>query len=110
VEPLQGGFGRLAVRHFHEAKATGLASIFIGNDIDRVHNTIRLEELAEVMISRTEGKIAYIDIHASILLGENVETIARSSEQYAEATNASARCRRNGEREPRRYKIRLVIS
>jgi hypothetical protein len=90
LEPLNGGLGSSAVGHLDEAKPTGLAGVTVGNDIDRVHITIRLEELAQVMISRAEGKIAYKDIHACVLLGESVETIARSSEQYAKATNARA--------------------
>jgi hypothetical protein len=85
LEPLNGGLGSGAVGHLDEAKPTGLAGVPVGNDIDRVHITIRLEELAQVMISGAEGKIADKDIHACILIGESVETIARSSEQYAEA-------------------------
>jgi len=80
----------MGVRHFHEAKPTGLASVPVGNNIDRVHHTIRLEELANVIISCAERKIAYKDIHACNLLGESVETIARSSEQYAGAHDARA--------------------
>jgi hypothetical protein len=68
LEPLNGGLGSSTVGHLDEAKPTGLAGVPVGNDIDRVHSTIRLEELAKVMISRTEGKVAYKDIHASILM------------------------------------------
>ena len=39
----------------------------VGTDIDRVHNTIRLEELADVLISSIERKIAHKNIHARIL-------------------------------------------
>src|SRR5712691_4460851 len=98
LEPLNGGLCRTGVRHLHETKPTGLAGVAVGNDIDRVHNTIRLEELADVLIRRAERKIANKNIHARVLVRESRETIARSSEQYAEATNARARCRRNGER------------
>ena len=67
IEPLDGSFGRRAVRHLDKPKAFGAAGITIGNHIDLVHITIRLEELAKVMISRAEGKIAYKNIHARIL-------------------------------------------
>src|SRR5215510_6492436 len=88
LEPLNGGLCRTGVRHLHEAKPTGLAGVPVGNDIDRVHSTIRLEELADVMISRAERKITNKNVHVRILLLESMETIARSSEQYAKATNA----------------------
>jgi hypothetical protein len=39
-----------------------------------------------------------------------METIARSSEQYAEAKNARARCRRNGESTPSNNKEGPVIA
>ena len=62
MEPLHGGLGRSAVGHLDEAKPPGLAGVPVGNDIDRVHRTIRREELAQVMIRRAEGKIADKDI------------------------------------------------
>jgi hypothetical protein len=43
-------------------------------------------------------------------LWEMVQTIARSSEQYAGANNARATCRRSGEEYPGSHKICLVIS
>src|SRR5215217_1146677 len=64
LEPLNGGLGRTGVRHLHETKPTGLAGVTVGNDIDRVHNTIRLKELADVLISRVERKIAHKNIQA----------------------------------------------
>jgi len=50
----------VAVRHLHEAEATGLAGVTISNNTDLVHSTIRLEELAEVIIRHTVRKIANI--------------------------------------------------
>ena len=67
LEPLNGRFGGSAVGHLDEAKPPGLAGVTIGNDIDRVHVTIRLEELAKVMISGTKSKVPYKDIHATVL-------------------------------------------
>src|SRR5215813_14577948 len=67
VEPLDGGFGRRAVGHLDKAKAFGAARVPIGNDIDLVHSTIRLKELAEAMIRRTIRKVPNKDIHAQIL-------------------------------------------
>ena len=56
-----------AIGHFDKAKAFGATGISVRNNSDLVHRAIRLKELAEVMISRTEGKIADKDIHAGIL-------------------------------------------
>jgi hypothetical protein len=55
-------------RALDKTKAFGATGIAICNYPDLVYRAIRLEELAEVMISRTEGKIADKDIHAGILL------------------------------------------
>ena len=44
-----------------------LIKIAVSNDIDLVHSTILLEELAEVIIRRTKRKVTYKDIHAKIL-------------------------------------------
>src|SRR5262249_36638641 len=89
VEPLDGRFGRRAVGHLDKSKAVGAARVTVGNDIDLVHRTIRLKELAKVMIRRTIRKVPNKDIHATILNNGNRETIARSSEQYAGAQGQS---------------------
>ena len=60
-------FGRLALRHFHKAKAAGLTRVAIRNNIDLVHCTIGLEELAQVTIRHTKPKVPDKDIHAHIL-------------------------------------------
>jgi len=57
-----------AIMHLHKAKAFGATGIAVRNHPNLVHRAIRLEELAKVMISRTEGKIADKDIRAGILL------------------------------------------
>jgi hypothetical protein len=67
VEPLDGGFGRRAVGHLDKSKAFGTASVTVGNDIDLVHSTILLKELAEAMIRCTIRKVPNKDIHAKIL-------------------------------------------
>jgi hypothetical protein len=98
LEPLNGRFGGSAVRHLYKAEAPGTAGVTVSNNIDLVHRTIRLEELAQVMISDTKSKVAYKDIHAKVLfIVKNMDMIARSSEQYAEAQNARAIRRREGE-------------
>ena len=58
MESGNGGLGSLVVGHLHKRKASGAASVTVHNDMDLVHSTIRLEELAEVMLSRAERKIA----------------------------------------------------
>jgi hypothetical protein len=99
LEPLNGRFGCSAVGHLHKAKAPGATGVTVSNNIDLVHHTIRLEELAKVMISGTKSKVTYKNIHAKVLfIVKNVDMIARSSEQYAEAQDARAIRRRNGER------------
>jgi hypothetical protein len=67
MESLNGRFGRSAIRHLHKAKAAGLARVAIRNNIDLVHCTIGLEELAQVMIRHTKPKVPDKDIHAQIL-------------------------------------------
>jgi hypothetical protein len=62
LDALNGGFGSGAVGHLDEAEATGLTRVTISNDIDLVHNTIRFEELAEVLSRSIERNIAYINI------------------------------------------------
>ena len=44
-----------------------MPSITISNDTDRVHSTIRLEELADVLLCGSKRKIANKNVHASIL-------------------------------------------
>jgi len=39
----------------------------LSNDIDPVYSTIRLEELADVLLCGTERKVTNKNIHASIL-------------------------------------------
>src|SRR5262249_30704789 len=85
VEPLDGGFGCRAVGHLDKPKAFGAARVTGGNHIDLVPNSLLLKKLAQVMIRCTKRKVAYEDIHAKVLfIVKSIETIARSSEQYAE--------------------------
>jgi hypothetical protein len=60
-------YGGGTIGHLDKAKAFGATGIAVRNNPALVHHAIGLEELAEAMISRTEGKIADKDIHASIL-------------------------------------------
>jgi hypothetical protein len=87
LEPLNGRFGCSAVGHLHKAKAPGATGFTVSNDIDLGHHTIRLEELAKVMISGTKSNVTYKDIHAQILfivknVGMNrqvIRTVRRST-------------------------------
>jgi hypothetical protein len=67
VESGHSGLGRLVVGHLHKPKASGTASVTVDNDMDPVHSTIRLEQLAQVKFSRAERQIANKDIHVQIL-------------------------------------------
>jgi hypothetical protein len=87
VEPLHGRFGGSHVGHLDKSKAFGATRVTVGNHIDLVHNSILLKELAEVMICCAKRKVPYKDIHAKVLfMVKKLETIARSSEQYAGVT------------------------
>ena len=68
LEPLNGGFGCLGIRHLNKAKPTWTASITVGDEIHLVHNSILLEELAEVMVRSAIRQIANEDIHGSFPL------------------------------------------
>ena len=59
VEPLNSGFGRLALGHLDKPKAFGAPRVTVGNHIDRVHNPILLKELAEVLIRCIKRKVPY---------------------------------------------------
>jgi len=99
LEPLNGRFGCCAVGHLHKTKAPGATGVAISNNIDLVHHTIRLEELAKVMISGTKSKVTYKDIHAKVLfIMKNVDMNRQVIRTVRRSTNARAIRRRNGER------------
>src|SRR5207247_2146645 len=86
LEPGNSGFRRGAVGHLDESKAFGAAGVAVNNNTHLVHNSIRLKELAKGMVGGSKRQIAYKDIHGKVLfILKSVETIARSSEQYAGA-------------------------
>jgi predicted regulator of Ras-like GTPase activity (Roadblock/LC7/MglB family) len=90
LEPLNGRFGCSAVGHLHKAKAPGATGVAVSNDIDRVHHTIRLEELAKVMISGTKSKVTYKDIHAKVLfIVKNVDM----NRQVIRTVRRSTKCK-----------------
>src|SRR5262250_1960064 len=68
LEPLNGSSGCLAVRHLNEAKSTWATSITVGDEIHLVHNSILLEELAEVMVRSAIRQITNKNIHGRFLL------------------------------------------
>jgi hypothetical protein len=83
MQPLNGRVGCAAVRHFHEAKAPRPASVAVNNELDLLHRSIGLKELADIIFRGSKRDIPDINIHAGLLSGENVETADMSSEQYA---------------------------
>ena len=108
LEPLNGRLGGSTVRHLHKPKTSGAASVLVGNHIDLVHNSIRLEELAEVMIRRTKRKVAYKDIHANPLHGEKQRNDRQVIRNSMQEHKARARCRRNGEENRGGHTLSLV--
>jgi hypothetical protein len=89
LEPRNGGLGRAALGHLHEAKASRAAGVPVGNDVNLLDLAIRLKELAQVSLSGAKRHIADINIHETILYFQHMETIARSSEQDAGAKRTS---------------------
>jgi hypothetical protein len=90
LEPLNGRFGGSAIGHLHKAKAPGATGVTVSNDIDLVHHTIRLEELAKVMISGTKSQVPYKDIHAKVLfIVKNVDM----NRQVIRTVRRSTRCK-----------------
>ena len=90
LEPLNGRFGCGAVRHLHKAKAPGATGITVSNNIDLVHHTIRLEELAKVMLSGTKSQVADKDIHAKVrFIVKNVDM----NRQVIRTVRRSTRCK-----------------
>ena len=56
-----------AVSGISTKPSPGATGVTVRNDVDLVHRTIGLEELAQVMIRRTKRKVTDKDIHAKIL-------------------------------------------
>jgi hypothetical protein len=99
----------MGIRHYHEAKATGLAGLTIRRHTDRVHRPIRLEELADVLIGGSKRKIAYKNIHASLLY----EKVSKQSLGYPNSMQKQQTQERYaGEtaREPHNYERGLMIA
>src|SRR5205814_7715784 len=65
--------GRTAIPHVYEPKAARVARLTVGNHIDRIHHTIRLKELSEILSGRGAHKVADENIHRKILslVGDN---------------------------------------
>lgn len=70
LKPRNGALGSPLIRHFDETKPTGVPGIAVGHDPNRVHSTVWLEELAEVLLSSSERKVPDKDIHRRVLLGQ----------------------------------------
>ena len=104
-----GGSGGGAIGHLDKAKAFGAAGLAIRNDPDLVHHAIRLEELAQVMISGAKREIANINIHGKFPIGKGthdrqvIRTVCRSTRLKSHTQE-----KRRGE--PRNHKKYLMIS
>jgi hypothetical protein len=69
VESCNGRSGRTALRHLYKPKAARMTRLTVDNHLNRVHSTIRLEELAEVLIRYGAPKVADKNVHTKILPG-----------------------------------------
>src|SRR6266568_2436872 len=101
-------FGRGAIGHLDKAKAFGAAGVAIRDHPDLVHHTIRLEELAEVVVGGAKRQIANKNIHGKFPMGKGthdrqvIRTVCRSTMQEPYAGE--------GAREPRNHKTYLMVS
>ena len=77
VESCNGRSGRTALRHLYKPKAARMTRLTVDNHLNRVHSTIRLEELAEVLIRYGAPKVADKNVHTKVLLGS---VLSRSPE------------------------------
>src|SRR6266704_2101987 len=97
-----------AIGHLDKAKAFGAAGLAIRDHPDLVHHTIRLEELADVLLCGTERKVTNKNIHGKFSLGKGthdrqvIRTVCRSTMQEPYAGEAA--------REPRKHKTWLMVS
>src|SRR6266568_2404186 len=79
--------GRGAIGHLDKAKAFGAAGVAIRDHSDLVHHAIRLEELAEVVVSGAKRHITDINIHGKFSLGKGthdrqvIRTVCRSKKR-----------------------------
>src|SRR4029434_1594623 len=64
-----------AIGHLDKAKAFGAPGVAIRDDPDLVHHTIRLEELAEVVVGGVKRQIAYINIYGTFSIGKETYDI-----------------------------------
>src|SRR6266702_3210099 len=97
-----------AIGHLDKAKAFGAAGVAIRDHPDLVHHTIRLEELAEVVVGGAKRQIANKNIHGKFPMGKGthdrqvIRTVCRSTMQEPYAGE--------GAREPRNHKTCLMVS
>jgi hypothetical protein len=87
VESCNGRSSRTALRHLHEPKAARVARLPVSNHLNRIHRTVRLEELAEVLSGRGARKVADKNVHTKVLLG----SVLSRSPEYANSTQEQGR-------------------
>src|SRR5919206_4917619 len=64
VEGVNGRLRRAVVRHLDEAKAPRTTGLAIGHNSDGFYRSIRLEELAQVLLRRGKSQVAHKNVHA----------------------------------------------
>jgi len=87
VESCNGRSRRTALRHLNEPKAARVACLPVSNHLNRIHKTVRLEELAEVLSGRGAHKVADKNVHTKILLG----SVLSRSPEHANSTQEQDR-------------------
>jgi hypothetical protein len=63
VQPVDGCKRLIIIRHFHETKAFGPASVAIRNYLCRIYFAVALEGSFQLVIGHVVANIAYIDVH-----------------------------------------------
>jgi hypothetical protein len=94
LEPFDGGFRFLALRHFDKSKAFGTAGVPVGNEIHLVYYTIRLKELPNVFLGGGIRQIANKDIHGYSLWEKCllVSLAARDAERLLPVFSTQKKC------------------
>ena len=69
VEGINGRLRCAGIRHLDEAKALRTTGLTVGHHPDCVDATIRLEELAEVLLRGRKRQVTHKDMHATFSRG-----------------------------------------
>lgn len=75
VQVLDRLLARSLVRHFDEAKATGLLRKLVADNRARTDFAVRTKELAQIVFCRIKRQISYIDVHYWFLILQSISIL-----------------------------------